>query len=172
MSPHARLSRARRDTPADSRRDSHTLGSEPIEIILSRLDGVRRSGSGHIARCPGHEDRSASLSVDVGSDGRVLLHCFAGCPTADVLAAMGLELADLFVRRPTNMTPSERSAFRHRTRQTQWQAALNVLDLEALVAQIAARQLLEGIPLDPADYDRLVLASNRISEARSVLSAR
>lgn len=67
-----------------------------VEIVLSLLEGVRRSGGGWMARCPAHEDRSASLSIGAGSDGRVLVHCFAGCDTADVLAAIGLGFADLF----------------------------------------------------------------------------
>jgi len=167
---HSTLARNRDELSARARHQSSAV--DPIELILSKLDGLRRCGKGHIARCPAHEDRTASLSINVGEDGRVLLHCFAGCAAADVLAAVGLELADLFVRRPEAMTVAERAAFRDRTRTTQWQAALNVIDLEALVVQIAARQMIESGPLAPADFDRLVIASNRISDARSVLSAR
>ena len=36
------------------------------------------------------------LSVTEASDGRVLLHCFAGCDTIDVLQAIGLDWKDLF----------------------------------------------------------------------------
>jgi hypothetical protein len=68
----------------------------PIQGVLSRLSDVRKSGTGWSARCPAHEDRSASLSVAVGDDGRVLLHCHAGCEPAAVARALGLELADLF----------------------------------------------------------------------------
>lgn len=63
--------------------------------VLSRLEGIKRNGSGWIARCPAHEDRSPSLSVGEGDDGRVLLHCQAGCETSAVCAALGLEVADL-----------------------------------------------------------------------------
>lgn len=31
------------------------------------------------ARCPAHDDRSPSLSLRDGEDGRLLVHCFAGC---------------------------------------------------------------------------------------------
>ena len=59
-----------------------TLGLEPM---LSRLDGVRRVGSGWLARCPAHPDREPSLSVGEGEGGRLLLHCFAGCAYQDIL---------------------------------------------------------------------------------------
>lgn len=65
------------------------------EDLLRRLHGVRRSGSGYVARCPAHEDREPSLSVSEGEDGRVLLHCHAGCSTEAVVQALGLRLADL-----------------------------------------------------------------------------
>lgn len=64
--------------------------------LLDRLDGLRQTGPDKwIAKCPAHEDRSPSLSIrDVGD--RLLIHCHAGCSPADILAAAGLELADLF----------------------------------------------------------------------------
>lgn len=66
--------------------------------ILSRLQGVRRSPNGWMARCPAHEDRSPSLSVRAG-EGKILLHCFAGCSIDAVCAAMGIRKSDLFVAR-------------------------------------------------------------------------
>lgn len=69
-------------------------------ILLDRLDGVRATGSGRwIARCPAHQDRSPSLSVRELGDGTILLHDFAGCAAHEVLAAVGLSLADLCFER-------------------------------------------------------------------------
>ena len=48
------------------------------------------------ARCPAHDDARASLSVSVGKDGRVLIHCHAGCAAEDVLAALDLAWRDLY----------------------------------------------------------------------------
>lgn len=70
-----------------------------LDVFLARLDGLKAKGAGWIARCPAHVDHNPSLSVDLGDDGRVLLHCFAGCETRDVLAALRLEPSNLF---PTN----------------------------------------------------------------------
>jgi hypothetical protein len=47
------------------------------------------------AKCPAHNDDRASLSFGPGENDRVLVHCFAGCETKDVMAALGLTLADL-----------------------------------------------------------------------------
>ncbi len=64
--------------------------------IVGRLEGVvETSAADWVALCPAHEDRNPSLSVRC-EDGRTLIKCFAGCPTENVLDAMGLKLADLF----------------------------------------------------------------------------
>jgi hypothetical protein len=57
------------------------------------------SGARWKARCPAHDDRTPSLSIATGKDGRVLLRCWAGCDTLAVLRALGLDWSDLFERR-------------------------------------------------------------------------
>ncbi len=78
-----------------------TVGLAPLDVVADRLETAdllqSRRGDSLTARCPVHEDRTASLSVGTGHDGRALIHCHAGCPTVDVLDALGLELRDLFV---------------------------------------------------------------------------
>ena len=69
--------------------------SAPVENLVSRLH-AKRSGKGWIAKCPAHQDRKPSLSIDEGSDGRALLKCHAGCSTDAVIAALGLTRRDLF----------------------------------------------------------------------------
>ena len=69
----------------------------PFDIVLSRLRRTRRARKrSFMAECPAHEDRVPSLSTTEGQDGRVLIHCFAGCDTSDVVAALGLGFRDLF----------------------------------------------------------------------------
>ena len=67
-----------------------------LSEMLSRLQGVKGSGSQYTAKCPAHDDRHASLSIGAGDDGRILMKCHAGCSTQSVLAAMGLTERDLF----------------------------------------------------------------------------
>jgi len=63
--------------------------------ILPLLKGVKRSGAGWMAICPAHEDRKASLSINKGDDGRILMHCHAGCSNDAIVDKMGLSLRDL-----------------------------------------------------------------------------
>jgi putative DNA primase/helicase len=75
-------------------------GTDPIATLLARLDGVKPAGQDKwTAKCPAHDDRSPSLSIGIGDDGRVLVHCFANaaCTPEAIVEAVGLTLADLFV---------------------------------------------------------------------------
>lgn len=72
-----------------------------LNEILPKLEGVRDSGGKFTARCPAHDDRNPSLSVSE-RDGKILLHCFAGCSVEQVLAELGVEAKDLFVEPPKN----------------------------------------------------------------------
>lgn len=74
--------------------------TSPLDHVLSKLHGVKRSGSGWTALCPAHDDHRQSLGVDVGDDGRILLKCYAGCETSDILQALGLDWPDLFADDP------------------------------------------------------------------------
>jgi hypothetical protein len=67
-----------------------------IDSLLELLDSVSRSGDGWSAACPAHDDSRNSLSVGLGEDDRVLVHCHAGCQAEEIVAQLGLSLADLF----------------------------------------------------------------------------
>ena len=73
-----------------------------VERVVSHLTGVKAISGGFQALCPAHTDRVASLSVRLGTDGRALLHCHAGCKPADILQKIGLEMSDLFAVQSTN----------------------------------------------------------------------
>src|SRR4051812_22717050 len=47
------------------------------------------------AQCPGHDDKTPSLSIRAYEEG-ALLHCHAGCDVSDVLAELGMTKRDLF----------------------------------------------------------------------------
>ena len=68
---------------------------DTLELVLGKLDGVEKRGGYWMARCPHHEDREPSLKIMRGTDHPVVLKCFAGCATQDVLADIGLTVADI-----------------------------------------------------------------------------
>jgi len=71
--------------------------ADPIARVLAVLDGIADHGHGQYgARCPAHDDATASLSVAAGQDGRALLYCHAGCTAKAIVAAIGLKLVDLY----------------------------------------------------------------------------
>ena len=67
-----------------------------IDDVLGQLNGVRKNGSGWSARCPGHDDTRASLSISVGGDNRILMECHAGCEFRAIVEAAGLRTSDFF----------------------------------------------------------------------------
>lgn len=96
-----------------------------------------RAGASALVPCPAHMDRSASLSVSAGADGRILVHCFAGCGVTAITHALKLRVGDLFsdprvpvrLRRPlTELEWAFRRAYREARRQEArwepWRAAL------------------------------------------------
>jgi putative DNA primase/helicase len=72
-----------------------------VKDILAQLKKVKNIGpSKWSALCPAHEDKKPSLSIGLGDDAKVLLHCHAGCEVKDIVAAIGLTEADLFCTPP------------------------------------------------------------------------
>jgi hypothetical protein len=69
--------------------------SPAVENLVSRVH-AQRSGKGWLARCPAHDDRNPSLSIDEGADGRALIKCHAGCDNTAILASLGMKSRDLF----------------------------------------------------------------------------
>lgn len=147
--------------------------AEPsIEQLLYRLEKVRKAGAGYTARCPAHRDRTASLSVRIGADGKILMKCHAGCSIHDVVGALGLTISDLFPRRLADTTPEARKELHALAIQSQVCAAASVLDHESGVVLIAAGDLEVGRVLTDADHLRLVLAGERIRAARVTIGGR
>ena len=66
-----------------------------LEEFEPMLDRVRWSGDGFTCRCPAHEDNRASLHLDY-KNGKIVLHCFAGCEPQAILDSLHLTWADLF----------------------------------------------------------------------------
>lgn len=136
-----------------------------IDSILSKLDKVKSTSNGKwLALCPAHPDKSPSLAIKLTDDGKILIHCFAGCHVTDVVAAIGLELSDLM---PENLT------YQKGTKPPKFNMyeLFETLAFESLILSIAIRQLLNYEDLNQADLLRVIRAENTInsivSEVRS-----
>ena len=93
----------------------------------------------------------------------MLVHCFAGCGAADVIAAVGLDMADLFPPREGQRVPS---ATWRRVPRLPAQDALLLLDGEAWFVEVAARRLAAGEIITNDCRGELGLAASRISVVR------
>lgn len=132
-----------------------------IDLILSRLEKVRKTGAQNwIACCPAHDDRSPSLTLHEASDGRILAKCFAGCSFDEVAEGVGLGYEPWFPPKPdADFVAPIRKPF----------PAADVLEavhFECLLVATAAANIANEVPLTIGDHDRLMLAYERISEAR------
>mgnify|MGYP007100057138 CR=1 FL=1 len=64
------------------------------------------SANGH---CPCHHDSTGSLSVILNDQGTILIRCFAGCETRDIVKELGFEMSNLF----NDSTEKKRKEKRH-----------------------------------------------------------
>lgn len=72
-----------------------------VDALLSRLEKVKRTGTGNwIACCPAHQDKHPSMTIAEGDEGRVLIHCFAGCDIEKILGAVGLDFDAVMPDKP------------------------------------------------------------------------
>jgi hypothetical protein len=134
--------------------------------LLDRLDCIKSTAPGRwVARCPAHADRSPSLSVRELDDGRVLLQDFGGCETGDILAALGLNLADLFEKPLGHQFAPSKSRIPARD-------LLEIISEETSVVAVVGASFLEGRAIDDADWQRLAQAAARIGTARDHVHGR
>lgn len=127
-----------------------------VNDLVARLEKAKRtSRDSWLACCPAHKDRTPSLTVRGLDDGRILIHCFGGCGAADVMAAIGLETADLFPAPLADHMPAVRQPFSASD-------VLRALRREAAVVAISSADVAEG---KLVDRERLFLASERIADA-------
>lgn len=83
-----------------------------LEILgLKRAKTPKKSGSSYMSCCPAHDDENPSLSIREGCDGKILLHCFAGCPVASICGSLGLEMSDLFDSDFSAKNPTTRTVY-------------------------------------------------------------
>jgi hypothetical protein len=134
-----------------------------VENLLQCLDLVKkRSADKWQARCPAHDDKSPSLAIKELEDGRILIHCFAGCGAAEILQSIGMSFSDLYpapingdhlhkVRKPFNAGD-----------------VLTGIAFEILVAWHFAKQLAADHELSDTERTRLLICASRLQRGMEV----
>ena len=129
-----------------------------IDNVLARLEKVKQTGKeSYIACCPSHNDIHPSLSLRDLPDGRILIHCFAGCDPNSILSSIDLDMNALF--------PNRLSGFKGVSRPFPAADVLKVVGFECLVVASSALKILGGEVFTPTDRERLVISVGRIQSA-------
>ena len=137
----------------------YRVTTRPIDTLLDRLDRVKPTGPDTwLASCPTanhkHGDRSRGLSVREVDDGRVLIHCHAGCAVHEVVGALGIELSDLFPRREIDYPPHPPKGGiigRNRIKRIQWRDLFEAIERDLTVCSLAFSDLAKGMPFIAID---------------------
>lgn len=128
------------------------------ETLLSRLEGVKRTGPGKwMARSPCRKDRTPSVSIKETDDGRTLVHDFGGASVEEILGAVGLNFSDLYPE-PLPTTEGLRPIRRP------WipADAFEVARLEVGIVALIASDMHAKKDISATDYDRLMTAWGRL----------
>ncbi len=127
--------------------------------ILSHFDKVRSTSknNSYNCLCPAHEDRNASLSIKIAEDGRVLIHCFAGCDIQNILSAVGLTLDDIIPERIDMLKPVGKAFNPY--------AILKSIKDDALFVYMCASHIEKGEQLDETDKEKLLQTVQKLREA-------
>ena len=140
-----------------------------IQDLLCRLQGVRASSSrkqSWMARCPAHQDRGPSLSIGIGRNGGILLHCHAGCSCEEIAGALDVRLADLMPDDIDRLTPQgPRPALAPAD-------ALRAISLEITIVQMAAARMASGRGVSAEESARVGIAAQRIAETMRLAGVR
>jgi hypothetical protein len=127
-----------------------------VQVLLSRLEKVRKNGSSWRAACPAHGGKDANLKVSTTPEGHILVKCFShGCAVEDIVGAVGLTLQDIMPESrhgemikssPNTLTASE---------------GLRLIKFETQIVLASAYAQRKG-QFSTEDIERLEVSMNRI----------
>jgi hypothetical protein len=145
--------------------------STPIGLILSGLAKHRQTGPGRwLGSCPGplhrRGDRNMSLSIGENAEGAALIHCFAGCEPAAILAALGLQLADLF---PPKLAEPGYHGGKPKAPPIPWRDVFTALETDLTACCLAFVDLAAGKPFSPADAAYIATRAEDMAAQLSVV---
>lgn len=140
--------------------------TRPVDLVLARLDNPKPSGRDRWrCRCPACGGNKSALSVGIGNDDAVLIQCWKGCDVDSIVAALGLQLHDLFPSTLNGSPPLKRRCLLTAAQ------CLEVVTFECLLVSTAAFNLANGHALTAGDLDRLGMAVHRIRHLADEVTA-
>lgn len=137
------------------------MHNNPINNLLTKLAKVTakkptKNGLNQWqALCPAHDDKSPSLVITECTNGTVLLKCWAGCTTDEIVKSIQLELKDLFVHEPSTQANNYQT---HKKLPSK-----KAIAHEKLIISIAEVTLTKGQSLASADSKRYHQALRRLT---------
>lgn len=111
-----------------------------VNTLLERLKHKKVKEGQWVAVCPAHNDKSPSLHVKENEDGRVLIHCKAGCGANEVISAINLTWDALF--------PDTKEHY------GAWRPKVEARDLDDFVVEIFESTVECGKPVSSTDKAR------------------
>lgn len=137
--------------------------SDPFDLVCERVPKLRTHGPDRARGCcPAHDGGNPSaLSIGRGENGSVLLKCWQGCDVDQIVAALGLELTDLFPQRESHGRSLQRR------RLISAAQALDLIHDEAQLIALCAANIAHGVQLTDDDRTRCLTAAGRIAYLRN-----
>lgn len=128
-----------------------------LQEFINHLDAVTCKGEQFKARCPAHDDKKPSLAI-TEKDGKILLKCWSGCTTEEIVSSLGLKVSNLFT--DSNLSPQQRQQY---AKKKTVKKCLEMLEIEVHIFYQCLVQLLHtDTPLSDEDKARNIVAQNRI----------
>lgn len=132
--------------------------SVKADALLQRLANVRGRNGRWRATCPTHgSGKNQALAVHETTDGRVLVKCFAGCDTEQILGTLGLTWADVM---PERLSEGPLKPLRRAFTLRELGAAL---DAELHLIWHALGDLAHDRPIPPERRERTRQAQERVA---------
>ena len=128
--------------------------------LLQNLSKVRQTGkSKWLALCPAHADKSPSLAIAEGDDGRVLIKCFGGCDTRSVLQSVGLDWGDIF----DAMSNTQQCGVNRKARLISAADALSIIYESTLFICVVGADIQKNRDISDHDFEHLGICCSRIA---------
>lgn len=130
-----------------------------VEGLLARLRGVQGKGPRWRALCPAHESKhgTRTLAIFEVERDRILLRCHAGCDVGAIVAAIGMELTDLFPPRAQD----DQRPFKALKNPWSEREAIRALAHELMVGWVILGDVAAGRPLTASARKRASKAQER-----------